>query len=189
MSDHQQPTPAHSRELSSILFRIGGLTFGGGNASIAAIHQELVTKRGWLSQAQFQFCYALARVSPGTNLLAFCVAVGWTLLGWRGALVAVLSLSVPSAALVILFTHFYEAWHTYPLAQTVIRGLLAATIGIIVASAWILVRPAITSGKWLRPVVIVTGAIILTLHYSVPPLRVLALAALVGLIWQEKEKR
>jgi chromate transporter len=127
-------------------------------------------------------------VAPGTNLLAFCVAVGWSLLGWPGALLAVLSLSVPSAALVIWFTRLYEAWHTHPLAQTVIRGLLAATIGIIVASAWALVRPALTSSKWLRPVVIVTGAMILALRYSVPPLRVLALAALVGLIWREKEK-
>src|SRR5262249_41881351 len=133
------------------------------------------------------FCYALARVAPGTNLLAFCVAVGWSLLGWPGALLALLSLSVPSAALVILITHIYESWHTHPLAQTVIQGLLAATIGIIVASAWALVRPALTSGKWIRTFVIVTGAIILTLRFSVSPLRVLALAALVGLIWREKE--
>jgi chromate transporter len=185
--DDQHPTLARFRELGAIFFRIGGLTFGGGNAGIAAINRELVTKHGWLSQSQFEFCYALARVAPGTNLLAFCIAVGWSLLGWPGALLAVLSLSVPSAMLVILFTHLYEAWHTHPLAQTVIRGLLAATIGIIVASAWVLVRPALTSGKWLRPAVIVIGAMILTLRYSAPPLRVLALAALVGLIWREKE--
>lgn len=186
--DSQQPTHSRIRELSAIFFRIGGLSFGGGNAGIAAINRELVTKRGWLSQSQFQFCYALARVAPGTNLLAFCVAVGWSLLGWMGALLAVLSLSVPSAVLVILFTHVYEVWHSHSLAQTVIRGLLAATIGIIVASAWVLIRPAFISGKWLRPVVIVTGAIFLTLVCSVPPLRVLALAALVGLIWRGDEK-
>lgn len=182
----QQPTQARSRELARIFFRIGGLTFGGGNAGIAAINRELVTKRAWLSQSQFDFCYALARVAPGTNLLAFCVAVGWQLLGWPGALVAVVSLSVPSAVLVIVFTHIYEAWHTHPLAQTVNRGLLAATIGIIVASACVLVRPSLTSGKWLRSVVIVTGAMSLT-FYSVLPLRVLALAAFVGLIWRDKE--
>ncbi|HKQ74090.1 MAG TPA: chromate transporter [Blastocatellia bacterium] len=184
----QKLTSARIRELGAIFFRIGGLTFGGGNAGIAAIHRELVTKRGWLNQPQFQFCYALARVAPGTNLLAFCVAVGWSLLGWPGALLAVVSLSVPSALLVILFTHAYEAWHMYPLAQSVIRGLLAATIGIIVASAWVLMRPALTYNKWLRPVVIVTGAMLLTLFYSVSPLRVLALAALVGLIWRDREK-
>src|SRR5262245_43989587 len=188
MNEYQQPAPARARELSAIFFRIGGLTFGGGNAGIAAIHRELVDKRAWLTESQFQFCYALARVAPGTNLLAFCVAVGWSLLGWLGALLAMLSLSVPSAMLVILFTHIYQAWHTHPLAHTVILGLSSATIGIIVASAWVLVRPALTPDKWLRPVVIVTGAMVLTLRYSVPPLRALALAALVGLIWQDKEK-
>ncbi len=184
----QKTTQARVRELGSIFFRIGGLTFGGGNAGIAAINRELVVKRGWLSQSQFHFCYALARVAPGTNLLAFCVAVGWSLLGWPGALLAVLSLSVPSAVLVVLFTHVFQACRSHPLAQTVIQGLLAATIGIIIASAWVLMRPSLTSGKWLRPVVIVTGAMILTLRYSAAPLRVLALAAFVGLFWREKEK-
>src|SRR5262245_12292177 len=108
--DNDQPrTPPRSREMSAIFFRIGGLTFCGGNAAIAPMRRELVTKRGWLSQAQFDVCYALARMAPGTNLLAFCVAVGWSLLGWPGALVAVLSLSVSSAFLVVLFTHLSEA--------------------------------------------------------------------------------
>jgi chromate transporter len=189
MNNNQPRIPARSREVGAIFFRIGGLTFGGGNAAIAALHRELVTKRGWLSQSQFEHCYALARMAPGTNLLAFCVAVGWSLLGWPGAIVAVLSLSVSSAFLVVLFTHLYEIWQAHPLAQTVIRGLLAATIGIIVASAWILMRPAFTSGKWMRPVIIVTGSMILTLRYGAPPLRVLALAALIGLIWPDKETR
>lgn len=187
MNDFQPSSPVRARELGAIFFRIGGLTFGGGNAGIAAINRELVIKRAWLSHSQFEFCYALARVAPGTNLLAFCVAVGWCLLGWPGALVAVVALAVPSAVLVIIFTHIYEAWHTHPLAQTVIQGILAATIGIIIASAWILVRPSLASGKWLRAVVIVGGAMILA-FYSVPPLRVLALSALVGLVWQGKEK-
>lgn len=189
MNDNHLRTPARSRELSAIFFRIGGLTFGGGNAAIAALHRELVTKRGWLSQSQFELCYALARMAPGTNLLAFCVAVGWSLLGWPGALASVLSLSVSSAFLVVLFTHLYEIWQWRPLAQTVIQGLLAATIGIIVASAWVLMRPALTSGKWLRPVIIIAGSMVLTFRYSVPPLRVLALAALIGLIWTDKETR
>src|SRR5262245_48652233 len=125
MTDHRPPNVPRIRELGAILFRIGGLTFGGGNASMAAINHELVTNRGWLSQAQFQFCYVLARVAPGTNLLAFCVAVGWILLGWPGAIISVLSLSVPSAALVILLSHFYEIWQAHPMAQSVIRGLIA----------------------------------------------------------------
>ena len=49
------PMPINSPELSAIFFRIGGLMFGGGNASIAALHREHVTKREWLSQTQFEF--------------------------------------------------------------------------------------------------------------------------------------
>ena len=64
---------------------------------------------------------------------------------------AVLSLSVPSAVLVVLLTRLYEVWRNHPLLLTVVQGLLA-------------------------------------LRYSITPLRILALAALVGLLWQNKEK-
>jgi chromate transport protein ChrA len=37
--DNQQSTLARLRELGAIFFRIGGLTFGGGNAGIAAINR------------------------------------------------------------------------------------------------------------------------------------------------------
>jgi signal peptidase I len=53
-----------------------------------------------------------------------------------------------------------------------ISGLLAATIGIIVASAWILIRPPLTSDKWMRPVIIVAGSMIPTLRYGASPLPV-----------------
>lgn len=177
------------RELGRIFFRVGSLSFGGGNANIAALRREFVEQREWLTPAQFNLCYALSRIAPGTNLLAFCVAVGWVLLGRAGALVAVLALSFPSAVIVVGLTNLYEVYGRQATVLTITRWLLAATIGIIAASAWALVRPAIGRRRWFRAMIIVIGAFALNTFLSVSPLKVLLAAALIGLFWPEHKEK
>jgi chromate transporter len=169
-------------KLISLFCRVGGLTFGGGNASTAELHRQLVRRRGWLDESQFKLCYVVARITPGTNFLAFCVAVGWEMASWRGALIAILSISIPSSLIVLLLTHLYDLWSNQPIAAVIIRGILAAAIGIIVSSAFVLVRQARGSWPWPRIVLLVSGAIVLNVGLSLTPLRVLCLAAIVGTV-------
>ena len=70
------------RRLTSIFFRVGNLTFGGGDPTMAALQSELVATRRWLDEEQYGLIYGLARITPGTNLLAFCAAAGWLIAGW-----------------------------------------------------------------------------------------------------------
>src|SRR5580692_118610 len=92
------------RRLSLICLRVSNLTFGGGDPTMAALQSELVTRHGWLSPEKYGLIYALARLTPGTNILAFCAGSAWDLKGWPGAILGVLAATVPSAAAVVLFT-------------------------------------------------------------------------------------
>lgn len=175
--------------LGKLFFRVGSLTFGGGYASIATLHKELVTNRHWLTQSQFDLCYALARLTPGTNLLAFCVATGWTMFGIIGALTAVASLSIPSSIFVVLVSFIYTVGSHYSFVQTALQGILASTIGILVATVWILVRPSLTSGRWGRASAIFVTAFLLNFVFSLSPIKVLGLASIIGLVWQEGKKK
>jgi len=67
--------------------------------------------------------------------------------------------------------------------------LLAATIGIIAASAWALVRSELSRRRWFRSMIIVLGAFALNTFLSVSPLKVLLAAALVGLFWPEHKEK
>ncbi len=82
------------RDVSLVFLRIGNTTVGGGEPTIALLQQEMI-RRGWLSPEQFGIAYALARITPGTNMLAFCAAAGWYVWGLMGALCAVLAVTVP----------------------------------------------------------------------------------------------
>lgn len=110
------------------------------------------------------------------------------MLGWPGALIALIAISLPSAAIAVLLTYLYEIWSYHPLAAVAMRGILAATIGTIAASAWVLIRPSLKSGQWFRAGLLVTGAFALNRWLSLSPLQVLGLAALVGLLLPTNRK-
>jgi hypothetical protein len=59
------------KQLTWIFLRVGSLTFGGGDPTMAALQSELVVTRGWLTGEQYALIYGLARITPGTNLVAF----------------------------------------------------------------------------------------------------------------------
>ena len=74
------------RRLTVLFLRVGSLTFGGGDPTMAALQSELVVTRRWLTAEQYALIYALARITPGTNLLAFSAATAWQIRGWLASM-------------------------------------------------------------------------------------------------------
>ena len=173
--------PVSLRRLAALFLRVGNLTFGGGDPTMAALYSELVVARRWLAPETYGLVYALARMTPGTNMLAFCAGSAWKIAGWPGAVLAVAAVTVPSTAVVVLLTAGYEGIRSNPLALAAVAGTLAAAVGLMAAGAWQLLRPHLASGAWVRAVVMAGGALALTRVCS--PLAVLALAAATGFLW------
>lgn len=175
------------REIARIFFRVGNITFGSGAASTVLLREEIVEKRGWLGKHQFALCYALARVTPGTNLFALFSAAAWYVRGWRGAIVAIVAASLPASIVVILLTLGYLAISTNRLGQAAIVGAMAAVVGTIIAGAWLLMQPDILSRNWFRTITLVAGSMILSLGLSVPPIPIVGLAAIIGFFWKDSK--
>src|SRR3974377_863158 len=91
-------------QIASIFARYANLTLGGGSATIAVLHCEILEKRSWLTEGYFALCFALCRLTPGTNLLAFCTGVGWLQGRFWGAVTALLAASIPCALTVAVMT-------------------------------------------------------------------------------------
>ncbi len=98
MSDGRPSSPPPTRLCSrspGVFVRYANFSLGGGSATVAVMHRELLDKRRWVSSDNFILCFALARLTPGTNLRAFCTGVGWLLRRLPGAVVALLAASIP----------------------------------------------------------------------------------------------
>jgi chromate transporter len=88
--------------IAAAFLRLGATTFGGMWASMQKLEDELVHRRGWISEADVQYSALAATILPAPKFLGLGGLVGFRLRGWPGAVVATLCLMAPSAGIVLL---------------------------------------------------------------------------------------
>jgi chromate transporter len=167
--------------------KVGNTTFGGGDPTMAILRRELCDRRGWLTNEQFALAFSLARVTPGTNVLAFCAATGQMMLGWLASVVAVIAASAPSAALVVWLTMAFQSSSRNPVTQAAANAVLAAVVGMMAASVWALAKPSLTRSGWLRVVLFTGGTVVLHEVLNWSPIQIMAFSALAGILWKGGE--
>jgi chromate transporter len=189
MTDQGKDGESHpSIERIGLLFaRYANFTLGGGSTTTAVIHHELVGKRKWLSQDRFALCFALARLTPGTNLLAFCTGVGWLLHGITGATVSLLAASIPCSILVVALTALFSRWQENQFAQSAIYGAIAAAVAITVKTGWTITKPHFKGRGRIRVILVGAAACLIHVWAGIPAIEVLLLAAAVGALWPAEE--
>lgn len=173
--------------LARVFVRYAKVTLGGGSATIAVLRRELLERRGWIRPDDFTISFALARLTPGTNLLAFCTGVGWLTRGLPGALVSLLASSIPCAAMVVAATALFSIWQHISWAQAAIHGAVAAAVAVTVKTCWTIVHPYVRTGTCLRVGLIAAAAFALNVMAGLSPIEVLLLAVVLGLLLPAKE--
>ena len=172
-------------EIADVFIRYANLTLGGGSATSAVIHHEIVDKRKWVNDGQFTLSFALARLTPGTNLLAFCVGIGWILRRFSGAIIALLAASVPCSVLVLAVTILFVRLEEFPVMQAAIRGAVAIAVAVTIKTCWTIAHPYYKPGARGRVLLIASGAFVLHVFVGVSAIHVLLLGAVVGLLLPE----
>ena len=156
--------------------RYGNWTFGAGSATIAVLQTELIDRKNWVDRDVCILSSGLARLTPGTNPLSFCVGIGWPLRGFSGAVSVLLAGSIPCSVIALLVTALYETWSKNRFVVVCLRGALGATVRVMIATGWTLIRPCWKSVSMLR-LILFTGTGLGFGLASVSPIRVLFAAA------------
>ena len=128
-------------QLVIVIFTYNLLTFGNGSAVLALLQHRLVDD-GVLGLNQFLYAYALGRVTPGQNNL-YLASIGYMICGWLGALGAIVAIQLPGY-LVIPVLKGYERVRHQRSVQGFIRGLTAASVGLMFAVAFNIGQEALT---------------------------------------------
>ena len=167
--------------LTWIFVRVGNLTFGGGSPTMAALYSELVTARRWLDAQQYGLIYALARITPGTNLLALYAALGHRLGGWPLAVQAVAVGALVPAVIVVVIAFFYTE-HNSPIVAALMKGARAAGVAVFLGAAVRLLKPQLRSYGGIA--MVLAAAVFLAAWFlAVSPFVVLLLAGASGALW------
>ena len=181
--------------MTEVFFRIGNTTFGGGFITMIVLGRDIVDKRGWLKREDYELAFSLARITPGTNVAAFCAAVGSVLRGWPGAILAVLAVSLPSAIVAVLLQQGFESWrgHPYPMAALAVTS--ASVTGMMWSTVWMLARPYVSGPtarqkvlRGLRGIVLLGGACLAS-WLGVTPLPIIFAAMIIGYLWVDEDAK
>lgn len=97
---------------------------------MAWIRETVVTQRKWLSEEDFAEALAVCQLLPGANTLNMAVFLGSQLRGWRGAVAAVLGLTVLPFGLVLALGVAYGKLEQGPTARAVLKALGAGAAGV-----------------------------------------------------------
>ena len=111
--------------------QLGMTTYGG--AASAAIGDEVVRRRGWLTHEEYLTFRSIALVAPGPNSPALAILIGRRLAGWPGALLAWLAATVPGIIVIVALGILYLDQHTR--LGAALRGCAAAAVGLTFANA------------------------------------------------------
>jgi len=170
-----------TRELVRVFGRIGLLSFGGPAAQIALIHDELVEKRSWLTEAQFLRALSFCMLLPGPEAMQLATYAGWKKGGILGGLIGGGLFILPGALVITLLALTYGAYGNLPVVQALFLGVKATVMIIVIAALLKIAKRALTKPlhKWLA-----VAAFVALFFLALPfPLVVLA-AALIGAMGQ-----
>ncbi len=152
------------------------LSVGGAITTAPDMHRYLVSDQRWITDAQFTASVALAQAAPGPNVL-FVAVLGWNVAGPLGAMATLVGIMLPSATLA-LWAARWEAKRRDTLAvRAFTAGLAPLTIGLLLATGWVLTDPA--RGHWeLLALVVLT--VVVTLRSAASPIWMVAIGMLAG---------
>lgn len=158
-------------------FKISPVTFGGGFAMIPLIIKEIVEKREWLTHEDITDVIALSQTVPGAVAVNSATFIGHRIGGIRGALAALIGVSLPTFLIVLSLGVSYFYIHDNPKLEAAFVSIRVTIVAIIVYAAIKIGKTAIYDKTTFF--IMVLGVPIL---FFIHPIVAILLGAITGLV-------
>ena len=133
--------------LVRLFLRLGLTAFGGPAAHIAMMHDEVVRRRRWVSEAHFLDLIGATNLIPGPNSTEMAIHVGNERAGWRGLIAAGVSFIAPAMLIVLGFAWAYVEYGHTPAGEGLLYGIAPVIIAVVAQAIVSLTRAAVKG--WL----------------------------------------
>jgi len=132
-------------EIALLFLTLGFTSFGGPAAHIAMMHDQVVVRRKWLTDAEFVDLIGATNLIPGPNSTELAIHIGHLRAGWRGLLVAGVCFILPAVVIVLALAALYVAYGTTPQGGAIMYGIKPVIIAVVLRALIKLVPGALKS--------------------------------------------
>ncbi|MGQ0634554.1 MAG: chromate transporter [Planctomycetaceae bacterium] len=157
-----------SLQILGFFTKAGAFVFGSGLAIVPFLYGGVVKEYGWLNERQFLDAVAVAMITPGPVVITVGF-IGYVVAGFWGATLAAVGTFVPCYLFTIFPAPYFRRHGKRPGIVAFVDGVTAAAIGAIAGAVVVLGRRTIFDGP------------------APDPIKLLILAATVGLLWKFKK--
>ena len=174
-------------------FRAGLFAVGGGLATLPFLY-DISTRTGWFTHAQLADMVAVSESTPGPIGVNMATYVGFTTAGLPGAVIATLGLITPSVIVILLVVRILDKFSSNHYVQDAFYGLRPASIGLIAAALFLVVKIALlnvkafaASGSFsdlfnLKAIILAVILYFAMKKISLHPVFFLAVSAVIGIL-------
>jgi chromate transporter len=163
-------------DLAAIMFRIDLFAFGGGFGSVPLMFHEIVEVRSWMDAQTFLNGIALGQITPGPIVIT-ATFVGYIVYGLLGAIVATVSVFLPSFMIVVGVVPYFDRFRNSIYFTRAIQAILCSFVGLLLT---VTLRFA-SNIRWDVPGVSLAAAAFVALLFKVEIIWIVLLGAVISL--------
>ena len=164
------------RQIAMEFLALSMMAIGGDMSTLSEMHRVVVDHHHWMTSTEFAEVVALSQAAPGPNILVVTL-VGWKVAGFAGALVATVAMCGPTSIITLLVAGAWQRFRDARWRIAIENGLAPVTIGLMIASAFLLVRSADQSAAAYVASAVTVAAMLAT---RINPLWLIAAGAVAG---------
>jgi len=161
-----------------VFLKLGATVFGSGYVLLAFLRADLVTHRGWLTDAQLVDAVAVGQVTPGP-VFTTATFIGFILAGMRGAVLSTVGIFFPAFLLVAVSGPLVPRIRKSKPAGVFLDGVNVASLALMAAVTWRLGRASLVD---TLTVFLAVASLTALLRFRVNSAWLVLVGATIGLI-------
>lgn len=167
--------------LFKIFLKLGCTAFGGPAAHLVFFYRRFVQQLGYLDEQQYSHLLALAQILPGPSSSQMGIAIGFQLKGYRGALLAWLGFTLPSALLMALAAMLGLQFSAY-FSADFFHVIQLIVFSVVAWAFWQMLR-SFCKDQWQYVLMLLSGLFVYLVPISINQMLVILFGALAGLVY------
>jgi chromate transporter len=139
----EPPSEGSLREVALAFLRLGTIAFGGPAVHVAMMHDDMVTRRGWVDEEDFVDALGVTAILPGPGSTQLSMYLGRRRAGWRGLVLGGACFILPAMVLVTVLTWAYLRYGRTVAGTGLLYGIRPVVIAVLAQALVVLARTAV----------------------------------------------